>query len=96
VEIAERRRELIPAVAWTPGRQGRIEARVRWVVVEDPLASRRPTFDFALTTRSGTEWSVLSDYRLKEYMTLAGSLRAVRPSGGESLYDGRVELRAFF
>lgn len=96
VETPERRRELIPKVAWTPGRAGRIEAQVRWVVVEDPLIRRRPAFDFGLATTSGTEWSVLSDYRLKEYMTLAGTLRAVRPSGEETIFDGRIELRAFF
>jgi hypothetical protein len=66
------------------------------VIIDDALPSRRPSFDVGLATTSGTEWSVLSDYRLKEYMTLAGSLRAVKPRGGESLFDGRIELRAFF
>jgi hypothetical protein len=96
VREAEDRYEIAPRAAWTPSRLGRIEVRARWVEVRSPLPRRRPTFGFGLAGTSGREWSVISDFRLKSYLILAGTFRAVSPRGGDSLYDGRMELRAFF
>lgn len=85
-----------PRVAWNPGRLGRIELRVSWVDVSGALVRRRPVFAFGLENQSGVEWSTLADFRLKDYLTLVGTLRSVRPRGASTLYDGRMELRAFF
>ncbi len=96
VDQPEARYEIAPRVAWTPARAGRLEGRARWVDVQEPLARRRPVFGFGLANASGLEWSIIADYRLKQYMTIAGTLQAFRPRGAETLYDGRMELRAFF
>ena len=39
---------------------------------------------------------MLADYRVREYLTLGGTFRSVRPDDDESRFDGRLELRAFF
>jgi len=92
----ETRVELSPRLTWAPGRLGRIEGRLRWVDVRTPLSRRRPVFGFGIGHASGVEWSLVADYRMRETMTVAGTLQASRPRGGETLYDGRMELRAYF
>ncbi len=92
----ETRVTLTPTVNVTPSRWGRIQLSVTWVEVRDRLDRVYPTFAFGLANASGVEWSAVADVRLREYLTLAGTLRAARPRGASTRYDGRMELRAYF
>jgi hypothetical protein len=95
-EGIETRTELVPTIAYAPPTFGRIELRGRRVWVDNLLPRRRPVFEFGLDARSGIEWAVLADYRVREFITLGGTFRSVRPDDEDSRFDGRLELRAFF
>lgn len=95
-EGTEVRTEAGPRVAFAPPRLGRIEVRANWVELDGRIDRGRPLFGFGLSNQSGVEWSVLADFRVRDNVTAAGTLRASRPRGAETLYDGRMELRAFF
>jgi len=92
----ETRLELGPRIAFAPPRLGRIEVRATWVELDGRIDRNRPDFSLGLVNQSGVEWSVLSDFRVRDNVTAAGTVRATRPRGGETRYDGRMELRAFF
>jgi hypothetical protein len=95
-EGTEERLEAGPRIAFAPPTLGRVEVRATFVEIDGRVPRGRPVFGLGLINQSGVEWSVLADFRVRENVTAAGTLRAVRPRGGETLYDGRMELRAFF